>query len=69
MKITSGFSGNVRYTAGIMPPGSNDIFRTGTCPLHSGIPAMEMWQDLIMAVHLTDFYIENADDPNAGSCH
>lgn len=69
MKITSGFGGNVRYTAGIMPPGSNDIFRTSTCPLHSGIPSMEMWQDLIMAVHLTDFHIENADDPNAGSCH
>ena len=69
MKITSGFEGTLRYSAGIMPVGSADVFGTSTCPIRSGVPVMEMWQDLIMAIHLTDFHIEDPGDPNAGACY
>ena len=69
MKISSGFEGTIRYSAGIMPAGSTDVFGTSTCPIRSGVPVMEMWQDLLMSVHLTDFHIEDPNDPNAGACY
>ena len=69
LHIKSPFDGIVRYRAGISIVGREGILKTSTCPLHKGIPAMEMWQDLILHVVLSDFRIVDPKDPDASICN
>lgn len=59
----------MRYRAGIAILGTEDVYDTSTCPVHSGVPVMEMWPDPIVHVLLGEFRLLDPGDPDASGCY
>lgn len=59
----------MRYKAGIAILGTQDVYATSTCPVHSGVAVMEMWPDPIVHALLSEFRLLDPGDPDASGCY
>ena len=68
LKVYSPFKGIIKYRLGTMAPGSDDIYKTSSCPLRGGHANFEHWVQPIFQLVAADFRFVSPDSKDASTC-
>jgi hypothetical protein len=65
LSLHNPFNRPLKFNMGIMPMGSDDLYKTSSCPIIAGGGSYEMWPYPIFQVVLGDGRLMNPDDSTA----
>jgi hypothetical protein len=69
LKVQSGFPGVLKYWLGMaLPVGRAGIVKTSCCPLHQGMPILEMWPHPILELYAGEFRAVDPAAAGANTC-
>jgi hypothetical protein len=68
LQVKSPFPGVLKYRLGMMLPSGDEIRKTSSCPLRSGIPVFEHWPHPIFQLVAADFRAVDPESEAARTC-